>query len=153
MHYCYRSWFLDFGYCGVTNDLGSKPQPSDFALGLWWASQVVGDTAMTLILTSIPITIVYLETSMFTMGMTEKNSTLLFVMTVAEMHLLICEDYLTPPPHTHTHTHTHTITTTTHTRTTQYGHRTQTQNGAPLWTHAPTRIWGSSQYKCVVLLV
>ena len=36
--------------------MGSSPQPSGFALGLWWASQVVGDTTMTSILVSIPIT-------------------------------------------------------------------------------------------------
>ena len=51
----YRNWYQDFGHCGVTNDLGSSPQPSGFALGLWWASQVVGDTTMTEIEVSISI--------------------------------------------------------------------------------------------------
>ena len=50
-----RNWYLDFGHCGVTNDMGSSPQPSSFALGQWWASQAVGNTTMTSILVSIPI--------------------------------------------------------------------------------------------------
>ena len=35
-----------------------EAHPEGFALGLWWASQVVGDTTMTSILVSIPITII-----------------------------------------------------------------------------------------------
>ena len=35
--------------------MGSSPQPSGFALGLWWASQVVNETTMTSILVSIPL--------------------------------------------------------------------------------------------------
>ena len=50
-----RNWYLDFGHCGVTNDLGNSPQSSGFDLGLWWASLVVGDTTMAPILVSIPI--------------------------------------------------------------------------------------------------
>ena len=49
----------------VTNDLGSSPQPSGFALGLWWASQVVGDTTMTSILVSIPIIYEMMSSWMF----------------------------------------------------------------------------------------
>ena len=49
----YRNWYQDWGHCGVTNDLESSPQP--FALGLWWAIQVVGDTTMTEIEVSISI--------------------------------------------------------------------------------------------------
>ena len=48
-------WDVDCFTSHVTNDLGSSPQPSGFALGLWWASQVVGDATMTSILVSIPI--------------------------------------------------------------------------------------------------
>ena len=51
-----RNWYLNFGHCCLINDLGSSPQPSGFALGLWWASQVVDETTMTSILVSIPIT-------------------------------------------------------------------------------------------------
>ena len=36
-------------------DLGSSPQPEGEARGLWWASQVVGDTTMTEIEVSISI--------------------------------------------------------------------------------------------------
>ena len=52
---CYRNWYQDWGHCGVTNDLGSSPQPEGEAWGLWWASQVVGDTTMTEIEVSISI--------------------------------------------------------------------------------------------------
>ena len=52
---CYRNWYQDWGHCGVTNDLGSSPQPEGEARGLWWASQVVGDTTMTEIEVSISI--------------------------------------------------------------------------------------------------
>ena len=51
----YRNWYQDWGHCGVTNDLGSSPQPEGEARGLWWASQVVGDTTMTEIEVSISI--------------------------------------------------------------------------------------------------
>ena len=37
----------------------SSPQPSGFALGLWWASQVVNETIMTSIKVSIPIAITW----------------------------------------------------------------------------------------------
>ena len=53
--YGYRNWYQDWGHCGVTNDLGSSPQPEGEALGLWWASWVVGDTTMTEIEVSISI--------------------------------------------------------------------------------------------------
>ena len=49
----YRNWYQDWGHCGVTNDLGSSPQPEGEARGLWWASQVIGDTTMTEIEVSI----------------------------------------------------------------------------------------------------
>ena len=52
-----RNWYLNFGHCGLINDLGSSPQPWGFALGLWWSSQVVNETTMTSILVSIPIII------------------------------------------------------------------------------------------------
>ena len=52
---CYRNWYQDWGHCGVTNDLGISPQPEGEALGLWWASQVVGYTAVTEIEESISI--------------------------------------------------------------------------------------------------
>ena len=51
----YRNWYQDWGHCGVTNDLGRSPQPEGEARGLWWASQVVGDTTMTKIELSISI--------------------------------------------------------------------------------------------------
>ena len=51
----YRNWYRDWGHCGVTNDLGSSPQPEGEARGRWWASQVVGDTTMTEIEASISI--------------------------------------------------------------------------------------------------
>ena len=51
----YRNWYQDWGHCGVTNDLGSSPQPEGETRGLWWASQVVGDTTMTEIEVSISI--------------------------------------------------------------------------------------------------
>ena len=52
---CYMHWYRDWGHCGVINDLGSSPQPEGEARGLWWASQVVGDTTMTSISVSIYI--------------------------------------------------------------------------------------------------
>ena len=51
----YRNWYQDWGHCDVTNDRGSSPQPEGEARGLWWASQVVGDTTMTEIEVSISI--------------------------------------------------------------------------------------------------
>ena len=54
-HLGYRNWYQDWGHCCVTNDLGSSPQPEGFALGLWWASQVVGDATMTEMEVSISI--------------------------------------------------------------------------------------------------
>ena len=51
----YRNWYQDWGHCGVTNDLGSSPQPEGEARGLWWASHVVGDTTLTEIEVSISI--------------------------------------------------------------------------------------------------
>ena len=51
----YRNWYQDWAHCGVTNDLGSSPQPEGDARGLWWASQVVGDNTMTEIEVSISI--------------------------------------------------------------------------------------------------
>ena len=53
--YGYRNWYQDWGHCDVTNDLGSSPQPEGEAQGLWWASQVAGDTTMTEIEVSISI--------------------------------------------------------------------------------------------------
>ena len=47
------NWYQDWGHCGVTNDLGSSPRPEGQTLGLWWASQIVGDTTMTDIEVSI----------------------------------------------------------------------------------------------------
>ena len=57
----YRNWYQDWGHCGVTNDLGSSPQPKGEAQGLWWASQVIGDTTMTSIEVSISILSWYLK--------------------------------------------------------------------------------------------
>ena len=51
----YRNWYQDWGHCGVTNDLGSSPQPEGETRRLWWASQVVVDTTMTEIEVSISI--------------------------------------------------------------------------------------------------
>ena len=51
----YRYWYQDWDHCGVTNDLGSSPQPEGEARGLWWAFQVVGNTTMTEIEVSISI--------------------------------------------------------------------------------------------------
>ena len=31
----YRNWYQDWGHCGVTNDLGSSPQPEGEARWLW----------------------------------------------------------------------------------------------------------------------
>ena len=53
-----RNWYLNFGHRCLINDLGISPQPSGFALGLWWASQVVNETTMTSILVSISIIII-----------------------------------------------------------------------------------------------
>ena len=53
--YMGRQWYQDWGHCGVTNDLGSSPQPEGEAQGLWCASQVVCDTTMTKIEVSISI--------------------------------------------------------------------------------------------------
>ena len=52
---CYRNWNQDWGHCVVTNDLGRSPQPEGEAPGLWWPSQVVGDTTITEIEVSISI--------------------------------------------------------------------------------------------------
>ena len=60
-----RNWYLDLDQCGVTSDLGSSPQPQGEALGLWWASQVAGDTTMTSILVSIPISNSYIRYQRF----------------------------------------------------------------------------------------
>ena len=49
--------------------------PSGFALGLWWASQVVGDTTMTSILVSIPIT---------------DDSAVRFIVPVRDMTTVVC---------------------------------------------------------------
>ena len=43
------------------HDLGSSPQPEGEALGMWWASQVVGDTTMTEIEVSISLLSWYLK--------------------------------------------------------------------------------------------
>ena len=44
--YGYWNIYQDWGHCGVTNDLGSSPQPEGEARR-WWASQVVGDITTT----------------------------------------------------------------------------------------------------------
>ena len=51
----YRNWYQYWGHCCLINDLGSSPQTSGFARGLWWASQVVNETTMTEIEVSISI--------------------------------------------------------------------------------------------------
>ena len=52
-----RNWYFDFRHCGVTNEMGSSPQASGFAIVLWLTSLIVGDITMASIFVSIPIII------------------------------------------------------------------------------------------------
>ena len=53
---CCNKWDVLMWLIGLCHSLGRVSPYKGFALGRWWASQVIGDTTMIPILVSIPIT-------------------------------------------------------------------------------------------------